>query len=624
MRQVSASHFHHSAPMLIPLCSRNLLPLRPHACAMNDSADTAYSHEPLPDSKTHIRLLKILQGGFEKHVVCEMSAWPIAIAPPYDAISYTLGDPNSTAMITINGRQMMVRQNCEYALQQVSAARWCRSRHFWLDALCICQVDTKEKNHQVAMMGQLYKQAECVHACVGPHAMDSEYIFEVVREHAPILKRMNEKGVLRDDGFVPLAGRCFNLGSARLEIRASLLMGAKARCRLLQSFIAFVGRPYFQRLWILQELYLASETSFHCGNSDESGDILVTLSHLIEMWTYPSHRWLHDKKTKRFRLFEMTTRHSCFRRRRKSCLSDREYLERYDCKARLACLTLASSSPSTMPLRLVDIIRNMTEFDCADPRDKLYGILNLVHRESEVDLPIPDYEKDTFSIVTELLSTADREGISLAFILDIAITFIRSLNVPCDLDRFDQAWEGFSVPVAFGHDAREQHNAKAPSISSRPNIAAGKLIRAWHESNKRESRQEGTAFVVEGPMDGCTPILNERGEVHIYGPPGTAIGDWLLPLHIPGKQGIGLVVRQTGHDRLCVVGVANYMYDPVVDDIAHYSLRCNLQWHPMELQILATVLAPIDHSATDPKILNKILNNKRVIRLEHTHAIPSE
>lgn len=82
-----------------------------------------FVHSPLPDSKTHIRLLEVQQGNFEQHVVCAMSVWPLDSAPPYSAISYTWGDPALTANITIDGRHMVVRQNCEYALNRRSRSR---------------------------------------------------------------------------------------------------------------------------------------------------------------------------------------------------------------------------------------------------------------------------------------------------------------------------------------------------------------------------------------------------------------------------------------------------------------------------------------------------------------------
>ncbi|XP_014554014.1 hypothetical protein COCVIDRAFT_106024, partial [Bipolaris victoriae FI3] len=124
----------------------------------------AFEHNPLPEHKSHFRLLSIIRGHFGQHVECEISTWPIDKAPPYYAISYAWGDANDTTDITINGSRLEVRRNCEYALQQAFATKACR--YVWVDAICIDQT-TKEKNHQVGIMGLIYSGAKHVLACVG-------------------------------------------------------------------------------------------------------------------------------------------------------------------------------------------------------------------------------------------------------------------------------------------------------------------------------------------------------------------------------------------------------------------------------------------------------------------------
>ena len=49
-----------------------------------------FKHEPLPDSTTHIRLLKIKSVDAEDRVVCLLTAWPMEEAPEYYALSYVL------------------------------------------------------------------------------------------------------------------------------------------------------------------------------------------------------------------------------------------------------------------------------------------------------------------------------------------------------------------------------------------------------------------------------------------------------------------------------------------------------------------------------------------------------
>lgn len=148
-----------------------------------------FKHDPLPEHTSYFRLLHIVRGDFGQHVECEISAWPINDAPPYYAISYTWGDPADTTEITVNGRPLVVRRNCEYVLQQAFASK--TSQYFWVDAICIDQT-AEEKNHQVALMGEIYSGAEHVLACVGPHENDSELLPGILEEHHAILSRISE------------------------------------------------------------------------------------------------------------------------------------------------------------------------------------------------------------------------------------------------------------------------------------------------------------------------------------------------------------------------------------------------------------------------------------------------
>ncbi|KAH7388833.1 heterokaryon incompatibility protein-domain-containing protein, partial [Pyrenochaeta sp. MPI-SDFR-AT-0127] len=129
------------------------------------SLGAEFQHEPLPDSTSHIRLLEILRVDSEDRIVCRLTAWPINDAPKYYALSYTWGESNSSSLVIINEGVFAAGANCIYALQQAYASE--ASEFFWVDALCIDQKSTQEKNHQVAMMGQIYARAVHVFACVG-------------------------------------------------------------------------------------------------------------------------------------------------------------------------------------------------------------------------------------------------------------------------------------------------------------------------------------------------------------------------------------------------------------------------------------------------------------------------
>ncbi|KAI4932915.1 hypothetical protein J4E85_003318 [Alternaria conjuncta] len=144
----------------------------------SETPSSAFEHDPLPDSATHFRLLHILRGDFGQHVECEISSWPIDDAPSYYAISYTWGDPADMTKITVNGKPLAVRRNCEYVLQQAFVTKACQ--YYWVDAICIAQTSIQERNHQVGIMGKIYSGAKHVLACVGPHANDMSLYYAYI------------------------------------------------------------------------------------------------------------------------------------------------------------------------------------------------------------------------------------------------------------------------------------------------------------------------------------------------------------------------------------------------------------------------------------------------------------
>lgn len=52
--------------------------------------------------------------------------------------------------------------------------------YLWVDALCINQDDVLERNSQVGRMGELYKNAECVHCWIGPAHRDVSLMIELL------------------------------------------------------------------------------------------------------------------------------------------------------------------------------------------------------------------------------------------------------------------------------------------------------------------------------------------------------------------------------------------------------------------------------------------------------------
>lgn len=96
----------------------------------------------------------------------------------YWCLSYIWGNGNKTCLIMINGRPYLVHQNLwdllDFVRQRFEKQGGFLANHakkptqlmpeplLWIDAICINQDDTVEKNHQVQQMGRIYASADWV------------------------------------------------------------------------------------------------------------------------------------------------------------------------------------------------------------------------------------------------------------------------------------------------------------------------------------------------------------------------------------------------------------------------------------------------------------------------------
>jgi hypothetical protein len=366
------------------------------------SSTPDFLHDPLPDPQSYIRLLEILHGEANEQIVCQLTTWSVHDAPAYYALSYTWGNPKDTTEIVINGSPATVTANCEYALRQAHACT--NNILLWMDALSIDQSSTQEKNHQVAMMGQIYEKAAHVLACIGPQSNDSEFLFELIDTNESLLHRISSHmstNLVSGTGGWSLPNPIPKDRS--LSLKCFLAMNASKRKRLLMAFVKMMQRPYFSRVWILQELHSASRSSFCCGNELRPFDSLAAISMLIDYWMSREPRKWGWHWTSRAFVGTLSRLPFILRRQKRlwpSYLVEEVYS---GISMRHGCLALATGS--RVACQLSDVMRAMPLFNCADVRDKLYGVLSLVDWDEGRGgrAPTPDYTKDSFSLAVEIL-----------------------------------------------------------------------------------------------------------------------------------------------------------------------------------------------------------------------------
>jgi hypothetical protein len=131
---------------------------------------STYPYQPLLNNhiSKSLRFIKLLPGLPGTDLQCTIIHEQFSSVDPhpifedsYEALSYTWGSTNEyPCQITSNNIRIPVKQNLFDALYQLRKLD--ASRLLWVDALCINQVDDKEKEVMIPMMKYIYKYASSV------------------------------------------------------------------------------------------------------------------------------------------------------------------------------------------------------------------------------------------------------------------------------------------------------------------------------------------------------------------------------------------------------------------------------------------------------------------------------
>ena len=126
-------------------------PLRRRMVHRKDHMKNPY--QPLDKESLEIRLLTVYPATnpSEVPVKCSLSHANLSQEPKpeYETISYTWGESTERKTIIVDNFRLEVPVSAERAIRRMRLRD--RSRVLWIDAICVNQADTNEKNHQVRM-----------------------------------------------------------------------------------------------------------------------------------------------------------------------------------------------------------------------------------------------------------------------------------------------------------------------------------------------------------------------------------------------------------------------------------------------------------------------------------------
>lgn len=407
--------------------------------------DKVYRYSPLESEE--IRLVKVLaKRSFQ--VKCEILHRNFENPPAYTAISYAWGDASDMTKIKIRDEnypvfvEVPISKSLYYALEALRKKG--EDVLVWADALSIDQQNWDEKNQQLSLMAGIYKKAKYVAVWLGPEADDSDLATALLQNVATAAQS----------------------GAGRIQVKNIFPSGAKDQS--LPALAALFERDYWNRLWIVQEIFNAVSVSVYCGSSQP----LPWAVYQTASGVFQKHkRDLED-----------------FLPRNNSIVSRKQYSYPQ---------ILAYSGPGSLPEldalvslgdeALLEVLRACRSKLSSDPKDKVFGVLGVLGKAVREEFAV-DYGKSVKDVFTDvvdfLLTTTD----SLDVICE-AIHFpvyISSANLPTWVPDWSHIPATSAISLSRGTDfaASKNSNANYKFLGDRRNLLEISAIPlgsiSWH------------------------------------------------------------------------------------------------------------------------------------------------
>ena len=241
-----------------------------------------FAYRCLPETSRAFRLLQLLPGHEESRIEVELLNSDLKRPPTFEALSYAWGDSRDRVKIFCQNKPLLVTRNLAAALRELRGQSVFQRRlPLWIDAICINQDDVREKNHQVAMMKDIYSAAKRVIVWLGEADSSTPLILEFLNVAQSQLKREAQEEKKRKS-FVRRMSKSFPLRqlledsevNTQKESETGKITTLKGLAHIMNIpppslehiLLRFLQRDWFHRAWVVQEFALATQLEMRLGN----------------------------------------------------------------------------------------------------------------------------------------------------------------------------------------------------------------------------------------------------------------------------------------------------------------------------------------------------------------------
>ena len=317
-----------------------------------------YQYQALDAEAENIRLLYLLPAETSADIRVDLVHTRLTKedVPKYEALSYAWGERDTTEVIYVgqNGDDTIAVTRSLY--QALPYLRYTdKPRVLWVDAICVDQQNLEERSHQVERMGDVYSLADRVIVWLGLDDTTSGHAIQLLRAVASKVEvdwiTSTMKPVSQDDADWA------DMTDARFYSKQDVF-----------AIYSLVMRPWFERLWVQQEIHANRNAVLICGSD--------TLS------------W-HDFRKAIF----------CFYYKWR--IFEDDWTLYPDLGVRLLLISHMISEGGYLTLGA--LIERSQQCKCSDPRDRVYAVLSML-KTFERDAKIkPDYTKTVSQVYRDVV-----------------------------------------------------------------------------------------------------------------------------------------------------------------------------------------------------------------------------
>ncbi|KUI61032.1 Heterokaryon incompatibility protein 6, OR allele [Cytospora mali] len=242
----------------------------------------------------------------------------------------------------MHSSELHVTENLYTALQYLRLPY--QDRLLWIDAICINQDDNEERGHQVGQMRLVYKRAEHVLIWLGSSDPDIDDFFEEI-----------------DVSYLQTVRRA---GYKANTFKHYPIIQAEFRIKYQRVITRIMARPWFRRVWVLQEVATARAATIMCSHKSMSTQLFAMIPVIFDFFI-PSH-----------------------------------------CQAVLDIMPGHSNRLSWWGEKqdLHTLLVKFAASEASDERDKVFALLGISSDAYNSNQLLPDYRKDSRHVIQETWS----------------------------------------------------------------------------------------------------------------------------------------------------------------------------------------------------------------------------